>query len=137
MTDPALPSGDPAAASDQEAAIDRMVRRFYALALASPELGPMFREAIPDLESHLGIIVDFWATSLLGVARYKGNPFMAHAKLPIEASHFDVWLALFEQAVGEHLPPELAAPALGKARQMSKSIKVGLLTVPAVRFSGT
>lgn len=119
-----------------EAAIDRMVRRFYDLCLEDGELGPMFREAIPNLEAHLQIVIDFWASHLLGVARYKGNPFMAHAKLPLNEGHFDLWLRYFTQAVAEHLPDNLAQIAMARAHHMSKSIKVGLLTVPAVKFGG-
>lgn len=118
-----------------EAQIEAMVRRFYDLCDADAELGPMFRAAIPDWEGHLKIIMDFWSSTLLGTKRYEGNPFMAHAGLPIEPRHFATWLFLFERAVGETLPPASAEMAIGRARRMAKSISVGLFTVPGHKFT--
>jgi hemoglobin len=114
--------------------IERLVRHFYSLAAADPILGPMFEEMISDWEPHIAVVVDFWSSALLGTGRYKGNPFMAHATLPLQPGHFDLWLALFEKATDETLPPAAAEKAMAKARHMARSITVGLFTVPGHRF---
>jgi hemoglobin len=114
------------ALEETEAAIAACVEDFYASALADPDLGPMFREAIDDLPAHLQVIRDFWSHALLGTRRYAGSPYPAHVKLPIEWPHFERWLTLFEAAARKDLPPALAERALARARHMTESLRVGL-----------
>ncbi|MEJ2408276.1 MAG: group III truncated hemoglobin [Novosphingobium sp.] len=117
--------------NDPEAAIMAMVRRFYELSLEDDLLGPMFRAEIGDFEEHYGIVADFWSHALLGTDRYKrGTPYVHHTKLKVEEAHFERWMAAFGQAVEEELPPELAEPAMQRARHMTESFKMGLLPLP-------
>lgn len=117
-----------------EADMDRLVRRFYDLCHADPVLGPFFEKTIADFDAHVQVVIDFWSSALLKTGKYRGNQFMAHAKHPIEAEHFDIWLRLFEQAANETLPPAMAAEAMVKAQQMGRSIKAGMFTVPGHKF---
>ena len=118
--------------NDPEAAIMAMVRRFYALSLEDDLLGPMFREEIADFDGHYGIVADFWSHALLGTDRYKrGTPYVHHTNLKVEETHFDRWMAAFEQAVEEELPEELRGPAMQRARHMTESFKMGMLPLPA------
>jgi hemoglobin len=111
-----------------------MVRRFYALSLDDDLLGPMFRAEIGDFDEHYGIVADFWSHSLLGTSRYKrGTPFAHHLKLKVEEAHFERWMAAFEAAVAETLPPELAVLAMKRAFHMTESFRMGLLPLPAPR----
>ncbi|MCJ2179124.1 group III truncated hemoglobin [Novosphingobium album (ex Hu et al. 2023)] len=123
---PAVFSGDAA-----EAAIMAMVRRFYDLCFEDALLGPMFRAEIDDFEEHYGFVADFWSHALLGTDRYKrGTPYVHHTKLTVEETHFDRWMAAFEEAVNEELPEELAGPAMQRARHMTESFKMGMLPLP-------
>ena len=108
-----------------EAAIERLVRRFYEKGDADDLLGPIFR-AIPELEHHLGVIMDFWSRQLIATDRYQGRPFPPHWKLPIEPEHFDRWMALFSETAREELPAELAEKAIEKAGHMSTAFQAGL-----------
>lgn len=108
-----------------EAAIDRLVRRFYAKGDRDALLGPVFR-AIPEFDDHIGVIVDFWSRQLLGTDRYQGRPFPPHWKLSIEPEHFDRWMALFSETAREELPADLAEQAITKAGHMSTAFQAGL-----------
>jgi hemoglobin len=134
-----MTDNDTASAAAQtvtEADMERLVRRFYDLCHADPVLGPFFAQTVADFETHVQVVIDFWSSALLKTGKYRGNQFMAHAKHPIEPEHFDIWLTLFEQAATETLPPAMAAEAMIKARQMGRSIKAGMFTVPAHKFGG-
>lgn len=115
-------------ATEAEAAIDRMVRRFYELALGDDVLGPMFREVIHNFEEHYGIVQDFWSHALLGTDRYnRGTPYVHHTHLKVEEVHFERWMKAFTHAVEETLPPDLAEQAMKRARHMTESFRMGML----------
>ena len=115
--------------------MERLTRRFYELSHADPVLGPFFEKTITDFEPHVRVVADFWSSTLLKTSRYKGNPFMAHARHPIEREHFAIWLKLFEQAATETLPPDMVERAMGRARHMARSIEAGMFTLPQARAS--
>ena len=114
------------AADEPEAAIERMVRLFYERGLADPVLGPIFRGAIHDWDAHIPVVCDFWSGVILGTRRYAGNAFGPHAKLSFEPEAFDRWLAVFESAARDALAQPHAERAIGVARHMAQSFKVGL-----------
>lgn len=131
------PASPAASATVGEAEMERLVRRFYDLCHDDPVLGPFFEQTVADFEAHVQVVIDFWSSALLKTGRYRGNQFMAHAKHPIRPEHFDIWLDLFEKAANETLPPAMAAEAMVKARQMGRSIKAGMFTVPGQRFGAS
>lgn len=110
----------------QEAAVERMVRRFYELGLSDPVLGPIFREAIHDWEPHIITVRDFWCGSIYGATRYRGNSFAPHMRLQFEPEAFAYWLAAFERAATECLPDADAQRAIKVARHMARSFEAGL-----------
>ncbi len=112
--------------SDDEAAIERMVRLFYQRGLADPVLGPIFRSAIHDWEPHIARVADFWSGVVHGTGRYSANAYAPHAKLDFPPEAFGHWLAVFESAAAETLKPEHAARALHVARHMAQSFRMGL-----------
>jgi hemoglobin len=114
------------AAPDQEAAVEWMVRAFYRRGLADDVLGPIFRGAIHDWEGHIRLVADFWSNALYDTGRYKGNAFAPHMKLRFEPEAFERWLAAFEPAAQESLPPEDADKAIRIARHMVQSYRAGL-----------
>lgn len=91
-----------------EDALAALVDRFYAQARTDPQLAPVFEGAVQDWPPHLARIADFWSSVMLGSGRYKGNPFAAHVKLPIQPDMFEAWLALWGETVGELFVPPLA-----------------------------
>ncbi len=116
------PTHDPMIA---EAAIERLVRRFYERGDVDDLLGPIFR-AIPKLEEHLGVIIDFWSRQLIGSDRYTGRPFPPHWKLELTPEHFDRWMALFSRTAHEELPADLAEKAIEKAGHMSTAFQAAM-----------
>lgn len=112
--------------TDPEATIEWMVRLFYERGLADPVLGPIFRDAIHDWDTHIPLVADFWSGVILGTQRYKGNAYGPHMRLRFEPEAFEHWLATFESAARDALSPAHAERAIGVARHMAQSFKVGL-----------
>jgi hemoglobin len=112
--------------SDPEAQIEWMVRLFYARGLADPVLGPIFRAHIHDWDTHIRTVSDFWSGVVLGTTRYTGNAFGPHVKLDFAPVAFEHWLACLESAARESLSPPHAERAIGVARHMAQSFKVGI-----------
>lgn len=109
-----------------EAMIDRLVRSFYTAVQADPLIGPVFAARIADWEPHLRRMVDFWSSVTLMTGRYHGQPMQVHLPLPIQADHFDRWLALFARTAGETCPPRAAAHFLERAQRIAESLELGL-----------
>ena len=80
-----------------EALIERLVRAFYAKVRADAVLAPVFEARIRDWEPHLERMCAFWSSVALMSGRYHGTPMAKHMPLPVDADHFDRWLALFEE----------------------------------------
>ena len=78
-----------------EAMIERLIRSFYARVRDDAILGPIFAAKIKDWEPHLQKMFAFWSSVALMSGRYRGEPMARHLPLPIDAQHFDRWLALF------------------------------------------
>lgn len=109
-----------------EAMIERLVHGFYDGVRADPVLGPIFAERIDDWTPHLARMVEFWSSVMLMTGRYHGQPMPKHTPLPIDAAHFDRWLALFEDAARRLCPPAAAALFIAKARRIAESLELGV-----------
>ncbi len=109
-----------------EAMIERLVRGFYARIRADAVLGPIFDARIADWEPHLRQMCAFWSSVALMSGRYHGTPMAKHLPLPIDAAHFDRWLALFEATAGEICPPEATAHFVERARRIAASLELGI-----------
>lgn len=108
------------------AMIDRLVRRFYDAIRLDTLLGPIFEQRIQDWEPHLQRMCAFWSSVALMSGIYHGSPMAKHLPLPIDAVHFDRWLALFEQTAAEMCPPEAAAHFIERARRIAQSFEYGI-----------
>lgn len=106
--------------------IHRLVHTFYARVRADDLLGPVFATRIADWTPHLERMCAFWSSVVLMSGRYHGRPMPAHAPLPIEARHFDRWLALFETTAFEVCPPEAAGLFVAKSRMIADSLERGI-----------
>lgn len=58
--------------------------------------------------------------------RYHGQPMEKHLLLPVDARHFDRWLALFEETAPDVCPPAAAAHFIERARRIAESLELGI-----------
>jgi len=109
-----------------EEMIERLVRGFYAKVRRDAVLAPVFESRIQDWEPHLERMFAFWSSVALMSGRYHGSPMAKHMPLPIDAGHFDRWLALFEETAREVCPPEAEAHFVERARRIAESLELGV-----------
>ncbi|APF38825.1 group III truncated hemoglobin [Chelatococcus daeguensis] len=111
-----------------EAMIERLVRAFYARVRNDDLIGPVFAAHIVDWEPHLAQICAFWSSVTLKSGRYSGRPMAKHLPLPVDARHFDRWLALFEETARDLCPPAAAARFTAHAKTIAESLELGIAT---------
>jgi len=109
-----------------EPMIERLVHGFYRKVRCDPLLGPVFDARIHDWEPHLQRMCAFWSSVALMSGRYHGSPMTKHLPLPVDAAHFDRWLALFEETASEICPPVAAAHFIERARRIAESLELGI-----------
>jgi hemoglobin len=106
--------------------IERLVRGFYARVRQDELLGPVFASRIADWEPHLQRMCAFWSSVALLTGRYHGQPMPKHMPLPIDARHFDRWLALFAETAHELCPPAAAAHFIERSQRIGESLEMGI-----------
>lgn len=109
-----------------DAMIERLVRRFYERVRADALLGPIFEARIANWEAHMRRIDQFWLSAALMSGDYSGNPTARHAPLPVDAEHFDRWLALFEDTARDVCPPAAAEHFVHRARLIADGLELGV-----------
>lgn len=111
-----------------EAALSRLVDRFYDRIRADTQLGALFNGTIDDWPEHLAKLTRFWSSVMLGTGRYKGNPVAAHRAHAgaIDPGMFDRWLALWSATAAEVLGRAEAAAIALKAERIAESLKLAL-----------
>lgn len=109
-----------------EAMIHRLVHAFYDRVRADESLGPVFAARIKDWGPHLERMCAFWSSVALMTGRYHGRPMDAHLPLPLDARHFDIWLAIFEKTAREVCQPQAAAHFIERARRIAQSLEIGV-----------
>jgi hemoglobin len=103
-----------------------LVHRFYDKIRRDPVLAPIFAERVTDWDSHLEKMVRFWSSVALMTGLYSGTPMQAHARLPVEWPHFELWLALFSETAFETCPPEGARHVIERARRIARSLHMAV-----------
>ncbi len=93
---------------------------------ADAVLGPIFAARITDWEPHLQKMFAFWSSVALMTGRYHGTPMAKHLPLPVDAGHFDRWLALFEQTARDICPPPAAVHFVALAQRIAASLELGV-----------
>lgn len=111
-----------------EAMIERLVRAFYAKVRRDALLKRVFAAAITDWEPHLQRMCAFWSSVALLTGRYHGRPMEKHLPLPVDARHFDRWLAIFEETAYEVCRPAAAAHFIACAHRVAGSLELGIGT---------
>jgi hemoglobin len=109
-----------------ESMIDQLVRAFYGRIQQDPLLGPIFDARIKDWEPHLQRMCHFWSSVILSSGVYHGQPMRMHLPLPIDAEHFDRWLALFESTARELFDDAIAECFVTPARRIALSLELGI-----------
>jgi hemoglobin len=109
-----------------EEVIERLVRHFYGKVRRDLLIGPVFESRIADWEPHLQKMFAFWSSVVLMTGRYRGQPARVHMPLPIEAAHFDRWLALFAESAREVCTPEAAALFVDRSQRIAASLEMGV-----------
>jgi hemoglobin len=109
-----------------EAMIERLVHSFYARIREDALLAPVFDARIRDWDLHLQRMCAFWSSVALMSGRYHGSPMTKHLPLPVDAAHFDRWLALFEETARKVCPPEAEAHFVERARRIAESLELGI-----------
>jgi hemoglobin len=115
-----------------EAMIERLVHAFYDKVRADEVLAPVFEARIQDWAPHLARMCAFWSSVALMSGRYHGQPMAKHLPLPIDARHFDRWLALFEESARDLCPPEAAEHFVMLARRIAESLELGVASAHGV-----
>src|SRR5579864_3030588 len=103
-----------------EAMVERLVRTFYGAVRKDELIGPVFAARISDWEPHLQRMCEFWSSVALMSGRYHGQPMEKHLPLPVDALHFDRWLALFERTAYEVCPLAAASHFIDRARRIAQ-----------------
>ncbi|MEJ8574981.1 group III truncated hemoglobin [Microbaculum marinum] len=109
-----------------ETLIGRLVDAFYAKVRTDPLLGPVFERRVTDWPRHLEQMRAFWSSVALTSGRYHGDPMQKHRSLPVDARHFDRWLALFEETARELCTPAAAEHFIERARRIAESLELGI-----------
>lgn len=115
-----------------EKMIEVLVHGFYARVREDDVLGPVFAARIEDWGPHLQRMCAFWSSVVLMSGRYHGQPMAKHLPLPIDARHFDRWLALFEEAARDLCPPRAADHFVMSARRIAESLEIGIAATQGV-----
>lgn len=100
--------------------IKLMVDSFYTEVRKDRTIGPVFNAFIDDWSEHLPKMYRFWQTILLHEYTYKGSPFQPHMKLPINNTHFKIWLKLFHKTIDEHFSGKTADEAKWRSNKMAE-----------------
>ena len=110
-----------------EAQIDRVVSQFYTRVRADPTLGLVFTKHVADWPTHEEKIGRFWRNALLLHRCYDGNPMQVHkAAGDVKASHFPVWLSIFDAVLMQELPDHLAQAWSALAHRIGRGLSYGL-----------
>lgn len=111
-----------------EAMIQALVHGFYERVRQDALLGPIFDSRIDDWAPHLEQMCAFWSSVALMSGRYHGRPMPKHLPLPIDARHFDRWLALFEATARDLCPLAAAEHFIVRAQRIAESLELGVAT---------
>lgn len=97
-----------------------LVDLFYTAVREDTIIGPIFNRVIGDRwDAHLVRMYQFWETLLFASGGFKGSPYLVHEKLPLNALHFERWLALFKTTIHNNFEGEKAEEAITKAENIA------------------
>ena len=98
-----------------------LVDTFYDKIREDELLKDIFNTKIQDRwPEHLEKMYSFWQTVLLEEHTYYGSPFIPHAQLPVDVTHFERWLNLFFKTVDDLFEGEKAERAKWQGQRMAE-----------------
>ena len=101
--------------------IKLLVDTFYDKIREDELLKDIFNTKIQDRwPEHLEKMYSFWQTVLLEEHTYYGSPFIPHAQLPVDVTHFERWLGLFFKTVDDLFEGEKAERAKWQGQRMAE-----------------
>jgi hemoglobin len=104
--------------------VKTLVDSFYQKVNRDELLAPIFNEvAKVQWQEHLPTMYQFWSSILFRTNTYQGRPWPKHAVLPVDATHFARWLALFKATVDEHFSGPKAAEAKNAAASIADTFQ--------------
>jgi len=105
--------------------VAEIVTDFYGRTFVDPLLAPIFHEHM-DLERHLPIVTDFWATTLLRERSYTRKVIPRHQEVhalsPFGPEHFERWLQLWWQTIDDHVEGHTADLAKRQGMRMAAAM---------------
>lgn len=109
-----------------------LVDTFYGNARQDDLLGPIFEETIGlHWPEHFEKLYRFWQTVLLNERTYHGRPFVPHASMPLDRTHFERWLGLFHGTVDSLFAGPKAEEAKWRSLQMANAFHGRIQTLRA------
>ena len=97
-----------------------LVDDFYGRVRDNELLSPIFNGVIGDKwPIHLEKMYGFWQTILFDVRAYSGTPFPPHKQLPVEKTHFDRWIAIFNSTIDAQFAGPITEEAKMRATNMA------------------
>lgn len=119
---------DTTIATELEQSLPGLIDTFYGRVRQDPELGPVFNDAVDDWDHHLGLLVEFWSSVMLGTKSFRGNPMQAHLKhvARIRSDMFGRWLSIWNATTSELLSPAAAEAIQAKAARIGQSLDMAL-----------
>ncbi|MEO6176660.1 MAG: group III truncated hemoglobin [Flavobacterium circumlabens] len=100
--------------------IKLLVNTFYAKVQDDDLIGPIFNEKmLGRWPEHLEKMYRFWQTILLEEHTYSGSPFPPHKHLPVNQTHFDRWMEIFNSTVDFLFVGKLAEESKIRAANMA------------------
>lgn len=102
--------------------IKLLVDSFYTKVGKDELLAPIFESKLEggNWQPHLEKMYSFWQTVLFHEISYKGSPYMKHHPLPINPSHFERWLQLFNETIDSLFQGALADDAKRRVESMAQ-----------------
>lgn len=116
---------------DSPEQIRAFITAFYERLLADPRIAPVFLDVAQiDIRRHLPLICAYWEKLLLGGDAYRRHTMnihrAVHAKRPLTAADFEVWLGHFRAALAQGFNGPQAARARGIAERIARNMQAQL-----------
>lgn len=100
--------------------VQLLVNSFYAKVREDDMLKDIFNNVIQDRwDIHLEKMYRFWQTILFDEHTYSGAPFPPHARMPIDESHFIIWVQNWTGTVDEFFSGPVAEEAKKRGTLMA------------------
>ncbi|HWD91788.1 MAG TPA: group III truncated hemoglobin [Verrucomicrobiae bacterium] len=100
-----------------------LLRHFYADIRQHKLVGPIFNNQIKDWPAHLETIGSFWMRMTGGPPLYSGQMPSKHLELGLDATHFQVWLQLWEFNCRNYLAAREAEEMIRLAHDIGRRLK--------------